>query len=100
MVDVPAIAPEIEPRRQFSDHEPVQEVAHAGAVCEAGERHVLAAQTEAAVEGDGHQKARLPLAEPEQREGAHAVVEGHDSRVRWRGSNGVPPARALPPPTR
>jgi hypothetical protein len=41
-----------------------------------------------------HQESRLTLAELKQREGANALVEGHESRVTWRGSTGVPLVRA------
>jgi len=55
------------------------------------------AQTEAAVQRDRHEKPGLRCAETERLEGADAFVEGHDSRFRWRGSNGVPPRRVPRP---
>ena len=97
MVDVPAIRPEVEPPGELSGDEPVEEVAHAGAVREAGECRVVPPQTEAAVERDRHQEAGLALAESERLEGVDALVEGHHSRSRCRGSKGVPPRWLRPP---
>ena len=100
VIDVPAIDLELQPSTQLALDELIEEAPDILPILHAGKRGELPAHTEAAVQRDGDQKPRLAWREAEIRERLDAFVKRHHSLSRWRGSNGVPPVRALPPRTR
>ena len=91
MVHVAAVGSEVEPPRETTLNESVQKVSDAGAVFQAGESHVVAAQTESAVQSDRDQELSLAVAEAERFEGADAFAERHSQplqmfRIVWRAA--------------